>query len=181
MNSRKQMIINIAGFQIGWFSCVLMAVEGIPSIGILIALLIVLLHIMSSSNRNRIIAILAITCLAGSMWDSLLINLGIFEFSSSNPVAEIVPVWIMAMWLVFATTLNVSLRWLYNRYWLAMLLGAIAGPAAYHGGAALGGMTITGGINANLIIAAGWSIILPALIYVTQTIESKHLTKVVYK
>lgn len=177
MHSKKQMLLNIAGFQAGWFSCVLMAAQGTPLYGVVIAIAIVLLHIATSQNRLVIMILLTITTITGSIWDSMLINLGIFEFQNGQLGEKIVPLWIMAMWLLFATTLNVSLRWLYNRFWLAVAIGAVAGPLAYQGGAALGGVNITGGLTANIIIATGWAFILPALMHLTQSLERNKMMR----
>jgi hypothetical protein len=38
----------------------------------------------------------------------------------------VAPVWIVAMWALFATTLNVSMSWLKGRPWLAAAFGATA-------------------------------------------------------
>ncbi|MGB7931118.1 MAG: DUF2878 domain-containing protein, partial [Gammaproteobacteria bacterium] len=72
--------------------------------------------------------------------------------------------WIVAMWVLFASTLNVSLRWLRGRWMLATLLGAVAGPLAYYAGAKLGGVVITEPLPAFTALAAGWAAFVPLLI-----------------
>ena len=63
---------------------------------------------------------------------------GWLEYPSGILLSNTAPHWIVAMWVLFASTLNVSLRWLRGRWALATLLGAVAGPLAYYGGAGLG-------------------------------------------
>ena len=74
------------------------------------------------------------------------------------------PYWMVALWALFATTLNVSLRWLRARPWLGALLGALGGPAAYYAGARLGALelaTAGAGLGA---IAIGWAVLTPLLL-----------------
>jgi hypothetical protein len=59
------------------------------------------------------------------------------------------------MWIAFATTLNVSMRWLRGRPELALLFGAVGGPLAFYAGERLGAVTVhrpAGGTGG----AVGW-------------------------
>jgi len=70
------------------------------------------------------------------------------------------------MWMLFATTLNVSLRWLQPRLGLAALLGMIAGPLAYYAGARLGGVSFSAPAAALCAVAAVWTLVLPMLLII---------------
>jgi len=60
----------------------------------------------------------------GAVADSALIATDWVRYASGTVVPGTAPVWLVAMWMLFATTLNVSLRWL-RRYALAAIaLGA---------------------------------------------------------
>jgi hypothetical protein len=48
----------------------------------------------------------------------------------------------LCLWIVFATTLGHSLRWLMNRPVAAAVAGAIGGPLAYLAGGRLGALEI---------------------------------------
>jgi hypothetical protein len=65
--------------------------------------------------------------------------------------------------MLFATTLNVSLRWLRGRPLLGALLGAVGGPLAYLAGAKLGGIELLEPALALSALAAGWALLLPLL------------------
>lgn len=173
------LLINFIGFQVAWFSCVLMAAKDQPSVGIYVVLLVVLLHLYLINNRLRNLSLLIIVTIIGSAWDSLLTSQGILVFSNGIISNKLAPSWIIAMWLGFATTLNVSLRWLYQRYFLAFILGLIAGPLAYQSGAALGAVSIPNTMMANIYLAGGWAIIMPLLVYISEAFESINLNRVI--
>jgi len=75
------------------------------------------------------------------------------------------PIWILGLWLQFATTLHFSLGWLSKRYPLAALLGLIGGPLAFLGGERLGAATFGDPRALSLgLIALAWAIALPVLV-----------------
>ena len=51
----------------------------------------------------------------GLSWDSAMVTAGWLAYPSGTFVAGLAPYWILAMWMLFATTLNVSFRWLQSR------------------------------------------------------------------
>lgn len=63
--------------------------------------------------------------------DSLWVRLDLMRFTAPQPLASMAPVWIVAMWMGFALTLNHSLAGLKQHPWLAAALGVIGGPLAY--------------------------------------------------
>ena len=175
MNSR--MLANFIGFQLGWFACVLMAARGQPMLGIAVALVMVAVHLyMSPQPVGDLRMMLAVTLLGG-MWDSLLTGIGILQFSTGMLLPWLAPHWIFAMWLVFATTLNTSLRWLHGRYLLAMVLGAAGGPLAYNAGAALNAVTMPDALLANSAMAAGWGLLMPALVKLAEYFDRPQQTR----
>jgi len=98
----------------------------------------------------------------GTLWDVLPAATGLIEYRSGVAALSGVPYWIAALWLAFATTLNVSLRWLRERPLIAALAGAVAGPACYGTAATLGALTLTEPRQALAAQAAAWSLLLPA-------------------
>ncbi|MCW9046523.1 MAG: DUF2878 domain-containing protein [Gammaproteobacteria bacterium] len=171
MNGQKQIVVNFIIFQLGWFSCVLMAAQGLHETGIFIALLLVCVQLFLADNRKKLLILMAIVTLIGSAWDSVMTSLGILVFDTGMIVSFLAPGWIIAMWLMFATTLNVSFRWLFGRYWLAMLLGAICGPLTYQAGAAMSAVVIPDNFLANSVIAAGWALLMPLYIKLTERLH----------
>ena len=98
----------------------------------------------------------------------IVINAAVFQvgwlhYPSGTLLSGTAPHWIIAMRTLFATTLNVSLRWLSHRPLPGMILGAIAGPAAYFAGYKLGGVQFPDMQTALLALAAGWAVLMPLL------------------
>ena len=85
---------------------------------------------------------------AGAIVDSVLGYLGILLFRDSLIASWLCPPWLIALWLIFATTFQSSLSWLAGRYWIAAVSGGIFGPVSYYAGQALG--ALTGGVRMGL-------------------------------
>ncbi len=107
---------------------------------------------------------LVIAAAIGFAWDSALVALGWIEYPNGALVPGTAPVWIVAMWVVFATTLNVSLGWLKRSLPLALLFGAVGGPLAYVAGGKLGGLSFLQQTPALIALALGWALITPLLL-----------------
>ena len=167
----KKIIINIALFQLGWFCCVLAAANSMPLAGTAAAMLVVLWHLASSYDPRKELTLLLMAALIGTTWESLLVSAGWLQYPSGTFIQGIAPIWIIAMWMLFATTLNVSLRWLKNRLALAAALGAIAGPAAFFTGYKLGGVNMPDITTALLVLSFGWAVLMPLLMTLSNRID----------
>ena len=164
-------LINAVAFQLGWFACVLGGANQLPWLGTLVAILIVYWHLNQAQRPGRELTLLAVVGALGALWDSLLVAAGWLEYPSGMLLSNTAPHWIVAMWVLFASTLNVSLRWLRGRWTLATLLGAVAGPLAYYAGAGLGGVDINEPLPAFTALAAGWAAFVPLLISLSSRLD----------
>jgi hypothetical protein len=156
--------VNALLFQAGWFACVLGAAQGLPWIGAIIAVLVIGWHLSRADDPRREVALIAAAGVLGLVFETLLVQSGWVRFDSGMLVAGVAPYWMVALWAMFATTLNVSLRVLRLRLGLAAALGAVGGPAAYYGGAQLGALELATAGAALMTIAAGWAVFVPALL-----------------
>ncbi len=159
----KAIIINALVFQAGWLCCVLAGANHLPWLGTSIALLIVACHVYHAREARKELTLILIAGAIGAGWDSFLVYAGWLQYPSGILVEGTAPHWIIAMWLLFATTLNVSLKWLKQRPVLAGVLGAVAGPAAYFAGWKLGGVLIPDMTTAMLALGLGWALFMPLL------------------
>ena len=164
----KRLLINVLAFQVGWFSCVIGAANGYPMVGPVVASLVVLLHLLLAYQPRTELTLILIAGLAGASFDSLLLQTGWVSYPNGIVLAGLAPYWIIAMWLLFATTLNVSLRWLHRNYIAAALLGLIGGPLSYLGGARLGGLVFVDATSAMVALAVGWAVMMPLLVWASQ-------------
>jgi hypothetical protein len=73
--------------------------------------------------------------------------------------------------MLFATTLNVSMRWLRGKPKLAAIFGFFGGPASYLAGQNLGGIILNNEFAALLALAIGWAVIMPVLISLSENLD----------
>lgn len=162
------MIQNFIMFQIGWFSCVIGgASDRYYWVGIAVVAAIVTVHLLRANNMRSELMLITITMALGAAWDSSLMMAGVFSFPNGVVYAGLVPLWMVAMWALFATTLNVSMKWMKNNYVLAAVFGGIGGPVAYYAGHRMGAINFDDTFTALTAVAAGWAVIMPLLIALT--------------
>jgi len=154
---------NFIFFQIGWFACVLGGANQVPWLGVVVTGLAVAYHLWQAAQPRLELMLVLLAGGLGALLDSLPVALGWLTYPSGMFLAGAAPSWIIAMWILFATTLNVSLRWLKGRRALAALLGAVAGPLAYYAGAKLGGVTLLEPTAALGLLALIWALAMPVL------------------
>lgn len=154
---------NAIAFQAGWFATVLGAANGLPWVGPVAVLVVGALH-LRTSRRPGVEARLLLAAMAlGLILDSLLLATGWIAYPNGIWAPGLAPYWIVALWALFATTLNVSLRWLRGRDALAVLFGAVGGPLSYVAGARLGAMSFIDTQPALIALAIGWGVVMPVL------------------
>jgi hypothetical protein len=159
---------NFALFQLGWFACVLSAAQGHPWIGTGVAAAIVAWHVWSAPRPSEELYLVSQVVLIGALWDSLLVMLGWINYPTGTLLSGTAPHWILALWALFATSLNVSMRWLKPRLGLAAVLGALCGPLSYWAAVRLGAVQFVHPARAIIALSLGWSLIMPALMLLSQ-------------
>ncbi|MEO6928960.1 MAG: DUF2878 domain-containing protein [Casimicrobiaceae bacterium] len=157
-------LANFVAFQVGWFACVLGAGNGHPLAGTIVALAVMGVHVALARRPRSEFALLLAAASIGAVWDSLLAASGWLRYPNGVLLAGTAPYWIVALWALFATTLNVSLAWLKRRMWVAALFGAIGGPLSFLGGARLGALVFDNQAAALVALAAGWALLTPLLL-----------------
>ncbi|MGN7442393.1 DUF2878 domain-containing protein [Pseudomonas lactis] len=158
-------LANAVLFQCGWFACVLGGDSRWLLIGIA-ALGAHLLWISSWAREGRVI--LAVTAL-GTLVDTALRGLGVFEFNTPGPL---IPLWLILLWALLSTTLRHCLAWSAQPWWLASLLGAVGGPLSYYAGSQLAGVSFGYGTLPTLIgLALLWAMLFPLLHRIAQRLE----------
>lgn len=111
--------------------------------------------------------------LLGLVADSVLLATGWIAYPNGDWLPGLAPYWIVCLWALFATTLNVSMRWLSGRYLLAAVFGAIGGPLSYLAGARLGAMSFVDAVPALIALAIGWACAMPFLVWLAARLEQR--------
>lgn len=172
----RESLLNISNFflfQVGWFAAVLGAAQELFWLGPAVILVVALIHLGQAAERGRETLLLLITALVGILFDSTLVALKAFSPIRDAMPSPLSPLWMVALWVNFATTFTRSLAWLRNRYLLAGLFGALGGPAAYYGGAKLGAMTELPGSTGLFILAIAWGMAVPLLFAMTELLVGR--------
>ena len=157
-------LANFALFQLGWFSCVLGAANGLPWAGPLVVLAAVAVHLALVRRPALELKLVLAAALLGLLADSLLLATGWVAYPNGEWVPGFAPYWIIAMWVLFATTLNVSMRWLRRSMPLALIAGAVGGPLSYLAGERLGAIQFVEPALSLAALAIAWAIALPVLV-----------------
>lgn len=161
--------INVAAFYVAWFVAVLAAAKGWPMAAVGACLAVAGLHLWLSARRSVEFGLMAVSALVGLAIETLMIQAGLATYASSGPIDGIAPIWLVTLWIAFATLFNVSLAWLKARLWLAIPLAFAGGPACYLAGAKLGGMVLAEPLWISLsVIGALWAVAFPVLMVIAR-------------
>ncbi len=167
----NQITANFLLFQAGWLVCVVGGATPWYWVGPVMVIAILALHLRQASWPLKELKLVAVALLVGTFWDSLLVAYEVLDYHYGTIGSRLAPAWIIAMWALFATTLNVSLRWLRGRWFIAAGLGALGGPLAYYAGTRLGAVTMPDQTQALLALAMGWALIMPLLLRLAQRFD----------
>lgn len=162
--SMKYKTINFVAFQIGWFACVLGGANSMPWLGPLVFLPIIAWHLYQADRPQQEIKLMLTALLIGVLFDQSLLSAGWLQYPAGPWPSNLLPVWMMALWPLFASTLNLSMHWLSGRMVVASLLGLIGGPLAYLAGMELGAMQFLQPEKLTVALAIGWAVIMPLLL-----------------
>ena len=168
-------LFNFLAFEAAWFAAVTGGAAGRPWLGSLPVLCVVAIHLLLNRARLRpeVALILAVT-LFGALLETGFMGAGLIHYAGTAAGQVLPPIWIMALWFGFGTLPGASLAWLKGRWFLQALLGAIAGPLTYWGGAKLGAATLPPGGGALFAIGLAWALALPAIFQLSEAIETRY-------
>ena len=124
-------LVNFVAFQVVWFAAVLGASHGLWWPGPIAATLFGIAHMLSPIRVDGDGVLIVVALLLGSVVDSSYAFSGVLIYAAPFPSAQLAPLWILALWVGFALTLNHSLAYLAHRPVVATIAGAVVGPISY--------------------------------------------------
>lgn len=159
-------LANLLSFQLVWMATVAGAAHGLWWAGPVAVALFAAWQLPLSPVPRADLALMGIAAIAGFVIDSALVLSGLLSFHTSVPWDFAAPVWIVALWVSFALTLNHSLESLKRRPLLAMLLGLLGGPLAYWAAARVWAAVDLNGsaLLALAVIGLVWALLTPLLL-----------------
>ena len=164
-------LVNALVFQAVWLLSVIGGAQQMPWLGPLAALFAFALHLFAARKPFEEVLLVLSCGLIGASFDSILVAAGWVTYKSGLFSDYFAPYWIITMWMLFAMTLNVSMRWLRGKPKLAALLGFYGGPGSYIAGQALGGIVLTNQIAALTALAVGWAVMMPMLMRLSENLD----------
>ncbi len=162
--TRLRLVLNAVAYQCVWCACVLSAAAQRPMIGIVVALVALAWHLHCASAPGRELRLIAIAATLGAAFETLLVASGWVRMDSTVLIGGYTPLWMVALWATFATTLNVSLRTLRPHFALGAALAGVGAPIAYLAGSRLGALQWVHAGPALLVIACAWGVSMPLLL-----------------
>ena len=157
-------LLNAALFQLGWFACVL----GGDFIAVVVTATILFAHGQLFVLARREWLLIVGVALVGIFLDGVWVFSGVLDFPQAQ---SIIPIWLVCLWVIFATSLCHSFYWLQRRLVLASLLGAMAGPSSYLAGAAMAGVVIAEPrVISIAAISIAWSLLFPLGLFIARGI-----------
>lgn len=165
------LLINIVAFKVGWLSAVFGGASDYPLLGTLVVSAAIAVHLSFAAERGRELSLILLAGIIGFCSDSILMSAGLLTYTTGTFIPGLAPYWIIAMWMLFATTLNVTFRWLHQRLVFAALLGAVSGPASYYAGARIGAVTFIEFVPAMLSLSVAWAILFPCLLVLARQLD----------
>ena len=160
----------VAG-QAGWFACVMSAARGTAWMGVAVVIALIAVHLWRVERALPEAKLIVSVVIIGGLWESALVIFGLLAYPHGALVPGLAPVWILALWGLFAAQVNTTYQWLKKRLTLAALLGAIAGPLSFHAGAVLHAVQFVRPWPAAAALAAGWAIGLPLIIVLSGRLD----------
>jgi hypothetical protein len=148
--ANKKIIVNAIGFQLAWFICV----QGNDLFAVLVVTALIILYQMMFNTRLKTWKVLIVFVLLGYLGDGVISIIFNLAYSSSlndgNDLNVLAPLWLLSLWLAFATTLNHSMRWLFKTPYLTVFVALFFVPISYFAGITMSGSTFstsTGSFN----------------------------------
>ncbi|WP_323750926.1 DUF2878 domain-containing protein [Marinobacter sp.] len=161
--------LNFLLFQAGWLVCVLF--PGLAAAGL--AVLFLALHVLLvSTQRGAELQFIAVGILLGGLLDTLWFRMGVLGIEGAETTL-FAPIWLVAIWALFMTTLCHSLGWVAKRQWLPFVLAPIAGSFAYWSASKLGAVTLPNHFVSLAAIAVGWLVLFPLLLTIRKHLVSE--------
>lgn len=153
--------LNFVVFKLGWIVCVLGAARGQTAPALAWAGLAYGLAVFMARRPAGVALMVPACALLGLAADSLLVARGAIAFPLDPPAVLGMPLWIGAIWIVFATTFGGCLAWLAGRPWIAFLAGAVGSPLSFRAAASLGALEVAPGGVQLATVSVVWGLLLP--------------------
>ncbi len=166
-------VLNALGYQTVWFATLYSASKGYFWLGFLASVLFSSLMLCFGGRVKQDSRIVLIGLVLGISIDSLFAASGWIQYALPWSMLTIAPLWIIALWLSFSFTLNHSMGFLRNNYYVAAAFGFFGGPLAYWCADRVFNVIEYGTDIGIVMLALGvcWGLVIPAIYYIDQRLS----------
>lgn len=160
-------ILNFLGMQLGWFLCVVGPVKNNSWLGPLYVAVFLGFNLIRSARPRREAGFILAVGAVGTAIDTVHNLTGFLGYvPDALTVGNAAPMWITALWMLFAGTFGSSMLWLQNRYMVAGVMGAVSGPLGYLAGSRLGAISFKQDPAVSMcVLGIVWGIVVPGLVW----------------
>jgi hypothetical protein len=177
MLSFLKRIVNMGFFYFGWWYCMHEAVGLSPLRGPMVVFGILLYHIAISHTKVIDLILIFSLVILGQIIDTIYIQMGMISYHGGyGGTFEIAPLWIVALWALYGTSVNHSLEWLRHSVLLAAGLGAAGAISSYVVGVQLGSAVLHWPkFWAYAVIGGVWAVVVPLSLSFSQWLKKRYL------
>jgi hypothetical protein len=169
--------INAIFYQAAWLVTIAGAAHGWWWAGPAAVVVFAAWQLAVSAQRRADLLLMTYAAVIGFVIDSAFAQSHLLSYAAATPWVNLAPVWIVALWISFALTLNHSLAYLKAHPLAAATLGGIGAPLAYLAAARWGAIAFaTPGWSALILLAAVWAVLTPALCRLAQALSPRAAT-----
>lgn len=169
-----QVLLNVVLSYAAWFAVAMLAAQGNFGLAVVPSLVALVIHlgIVPADKRRLELMLAGAAILLGLCVEAIHMAAGATQYAAGASVAGLPPAFMVGLWVAFATLVNVSLGWLKDRLWLAVVFGALASGPSYFAGSKLGALTLGEPVWQSLAtIGAVWAVAFPLLILIARRFD----------
>ena len=163
--SKTKIFFTLSGYQLTWLMCVFGEVlyqSFFP--GLISGIIFLFLVLINSKNKRRFFYIIFLISIIGYLFDSIIVNLKIYEFNTSLKIG-VLPIWMLVLWPSFASLFDEIFTFLKKYKLIAIILSAILGPLTYYSGSPLGLINVTNFKLFFLLMISFWLLLMYFYLY----------------
>lgn len=174
----RNQLVNMALMQALWFAAVIGAAFELTWPALVTLIVFAGWQLQASGNKSNDMLLMLIALFLGLLLDTIWLRLGWIQYSEQWPIPGFAPLWILALWIGLALTLNHSLAWLQNKLLVAGLLSGLASPLSYLGAERLGAVAIIGEYwDWFFGLAVSWAFALSFLLWLSKYLSEYQQTE----
>ena len=162
MNKTKFNILNIVMFYIYWYLCLLGPSKEDYYLGPIVGLLYFCFHFIYTDNKMNDFKIFILCGTVGLLFESILHYTGFIIYKGILiNYFNIIPFWVLILWLGLGLTLLHSFKWFLNHHVISSIIGGLITPVIYLSAHKINSITLTCSLSYSyMILAVSWIVIL---------------------